>query len=204
MAPIIVLAAHPQLEHSRATRSLMEAAARLDPARVQVRDLYALYPDYFIDVAAEQALLVQARLLVWLHPVHWYSMPPLLKLWLDEVFAFGWAYGPGGNALRGKDLWLAASTGGPADSYRPDGYNRYFFDAFLHPYEQTAALVGMRWLPPLVQHGAHRATQADLDSHAELFAQRLASWPNWPELSQLDEALHCDVPADARPTDTQA
>ena len=57
MADILVIAAHPQLEHSRVTRTLMEAAARLDPARVEVRDLYALYPDYFLDAAAEQALL---------------------------------------------------------------------------------------------------------------------------------------------------
>ena len=70
MAKVLVIAAHPQLDHSRATRSLMDAAARLDPARVQVRDLYALYPDYFIDVATEQAQLLQAQLVVWLHPVH--------------------------------------------------------------------------------------------------------------------------------------
>jgi glutathione-regulated potassium-efflux system ancillary protein KefF len=201
MAEILLIAAHPQLEHSRATRALMEAAARADPGRVQVRDLYALYPDYFIDTAAEQALLAEARLLVWLHPVHWYSMPPLLKLWLDEVFAFGWAYGPGGRALAGKDLWLAASTGGPDNSYRPDGYNRYFFDAFLHPYEQTAALVGMRWLPPLVLHGAHRVDEAVLAAHAELFAERLRSWPQWPELADIEPQAPCDVPADARPQD---
>lgn len=200
MAQILVIAAHPQLDHSRATRTLMQAAARLDPARVAVRDLYALYPDYFIDVSAEQALLAQAQLLVWLHPVHWYSMPPLLKLWLDEVFTFGWAYGPGGRALVGKHLWLATSTGGPQASYQPDGYNRYFFDAFMHPNEQTAALCGMRWLPPLVLHGAHRADQAELDAHADMFAQRLQTWPAWPELDELDDTLPCDVPADARPT----
>jgi glutathione-regulated potassium-efflux system ancillary protein KefF len=204
MAEILVIAAHPQLDHSRATRTLMEAAARLDPARVAVRDLYALYPDYFIDVAAEQALLAEARLLVWLHPVHWYSMPPLLKLWLDEVFTFGWAYGPGGRALVDKHLWLAASTGGPEASYQPDGYNRYFFDAFMHPNEQTAALCGMRWLPPLVLHGAHRADQAELDAHAAVFAQRLQTWPAWPELDELDDTLPCDVPADARPTPDSA
>lgn len=199
MAEIVVIAAHPQLDHSHATRSLMEAAAQLDPARVEVRDLYALYPDYFIDVKAEQAVLMQARLVVWLHPVHWYSMPPLMKLWLDEVFSFGWAYGPGGRALAGKDLWLAASTGGPQSSYRPDGYNRYFFDAFLHPHEQTAALCGMRWLPPLVLHDAHNVQAPLLAEHAQLFAQRLLSWPTWPELHELDGAQPCDVPADARP-----
>ena len=199
MAEILVIAAHPQLEHSRATFALMEAAARAAPARVEVCDLYALYPDYFIDVAAEQARLKDARLLVWLHPVQWYSMPPLLKLWLDEVFAFGWAYGPGGTALAGKDLWLAASTGGPETSYRPDGHNRYFFDAFLHPCEQTAALCGMRWLPPLVLHGAHRVDEATLAAHAGLFAERLRTWPQWPELADLEVAAPCEVPADARP-----
>ena len=204
MADILVIAAHPQLDHSRATRALMDAAAGLGADRVQVRDLYALYPDYFIDTASEQALLVQARLLVWLHPVHWYSMPPLLKLWLDEVFAFGWAYGPGGRALAGKDLWLAASTGGPQDSYRPDGYNRYFFDAFLHPCEQTAALCGTRWLPPLVLHGAHRAGAAELAAHAALFAQRLQTWPDWSEISEMETAPVCDVPADARPPERDA
>ena len=200
MAQILVIAAHPHMEHSRVTRSLLQAAAAAGP-RVVVRDLYTLYPDYFIDVAAERAALADAALVVWLHPVHWYSMPPMLKLWLDEVFGFGWAYGPGGRALAGKDLWLACSTGGPAASYRPDGYNRYFFDAFLYPYEQTAALVGMRWLPPLVLHGAHHADTATIQAHAAMLAERLASWPQWPEIAELDPVPDCAVPADARPQD---
>ena len=87
----------------------------------------------------------------------------------------------------------------PQESYRPDGYNRYFFDAFLHPCEQTAALCSMRWLPPLVLHGAHRIDKDALAAHATLFAQRLASWPDWPEIAEMDPAPLCDVPADARP-----
>lgn len=199
MADILVIAAHPELTHSRVTRSLMHTLRRAELQDVALRDLYALYPDYDIDVAAEQALLAAARLVVWLHPVHWYSMPPMMKLWLDESLAFGWAYGPGGEALRGKDLWLVASTGGPEESYRPDGHNRYFFDAFLHPYEQTAALVGMRWLPPLVLHGAHRVDEAALAAHGELFLDRLAAWPDWPEIEAMEPAVECTVPADARP-----
>ncbi|MBL8345866.1 MAG: NAD(P)H-dependent oxidoreductase [Rubrivivax sp.] len=202
MAEIVVIAAHPALEHSRVASRLLQALAQEAAAgggRVEVRDLYALYPDYFIDVAVEQAALQAAQLVVWLQPIHWYSMPPLLKLWLDEVFAFGWAYGPGGTALRGKDLWLVASTGGPETSYHPAGYNRYFFDAYLPPYEQTARLTGMRWLPPLVLHGAHRVDEAALTGHAQMFAQRLGMWPDWPELAGLEPEAGCDVPADARP-----
>ena len=197
-ADVLVIAAHPQLEHSRINRRLMKAAAGSATA-VQVRDLYALYPDYLIDIEAEQALLHAARLIVWQHPIQWYSMPALMKLWVDEVLAFGWAYGPGGTALRGKDLWLVATTGGPVDSYHPDSYNRYFFDAFLPPYEQTAALCGMRFLPPLLLHGAHRAEEAEVAAHAQVYADRLASHPHWPELDELLYGLSQRVPEDARP-----
>jgi glutathione-regulated potassium-efflux system ancillary protein KefF len=198
MPRTLVLLAHPQLEHSRVSRALA-AAART--AGVEVRDLYALYPDYLIDVAAEQAALQGVDLLVWLHPIHWYGMPPLMKLWLDEVFAFGWAYGVGGHALQGADLWLVTSTGGPEASYHPSGYNRFFFDAFLPPYDQTAALAGMRFLPPLVLHGAHRASSGAVAAHAAVFAERLSSYPDWPELADLPECAACEVPADARPAD---
>ena len=198
MPRTLVILAHPQLEHSRANRALADAARA---AGIELRDLYALYPDYLVDVAAEQAALAGVDLLVWLHPIHWYGMPPLMKLWLDEVFGFGWAYGPGGQALRGKALWLALSTGGSQDSYRPGGHNRHFFDAFLPPYEQTAALAGMRFLPPLLQHGAHRLSDAELAAHAELFVQRLASYPDWPDLAELEPCAPCHVPSDARPAD---
>ena len=199
---VLVLAAHPQMEQSRINRAMLQAAAGAAAAsngRIELRDLYALYPDYFIDSATERARLASARLVVMQCPVHWYSLPPLLKLWLDEVLAFGWAYGPGGAALQGKDLWLALSTGGSQQAYSPEGYNRYFFDAYLPPYEQTARLAGMRWLPPLVLHGAHRVDEAGLAAHAELFAERLRQWPEWPEIADLEPAAACEVPADARP-----
>jgi glutathione-regulated potassium-efflux system ancillary protein KefF len=199
---VLVITAHPQMEQSRINRRMMRSVSKLSadtPSPVIVRDLYALYPDYLIDVAAEQALLAQASLLVWQHPIHWYSMPPLMKLWVDDVLSFGWAYGPGGTALRGKDLWLVATTGGPEESYHPESYNRYFFDAFLPPYEQTAALCGMRFLPPLLLHGAHRADDTQIAAHENLFADRLATYPRWPELDELLYGLTRPVPEDARP-----
>jgi glutathione-regulated potassium-efflux system ancillary protein KefF len=203
-AEVLVIVAHPQLEQSRANRRLMKAAAdaaQRSQGRIVVRDLYALYPDYLIDVPAEQALLARARLVVWQHPIHWYHMPPLMKLWVDEVLAFGWAYGPDGQALQGKDLWLVASTGGPQDSYRPESYNRYFFDAFLPPYEQTAALCGLRFLPPLMLHGAHRVSSAEIDAHAQTYAQHLLDHPDWPELDDLPDCVACVVPESARPAE---
>jgi len=199
MAEVIVIVAHPRMQHSRVSRTLMQSAAALSSERIEVRDLYALYPDFLIDVAAEQQVLAHARLVVWLHPLHWYGMTPLLKLWVDEVLSFGWAYGPGGTALTGKDLWLVTSTGGPESSYAPHGANRHFIDAFWPPYEQTAALCGMRFLPPMVLHGAHQATEETLRQHADVFRDRLERYPNWPELADLQPDSCSSVAAGERP-----
>ncbi|WP_119154969.1 NAD(P)H-dependent oxidoreductase [Caldimonas tepidiphila] len=202
MPHVLVLAAHPDLRVSRVNRRLLAAARSIAgerPQRLEVRELYALYPDFAIDVAAEQAAAARADLIVWQHPMQWYAMPALMKLWVDEVLAHGWAYGRGGSVLAGKDLWPVLSTGGSERAYRPDGYNRHFFDAFLPPYEQTAALCGMRMLPPMVLHGAHAADDAEIASHAAVYAERLRSYPDWPEIESLDPCPQCDVPAADRP-----
>ncbi|WP_454907702.1 glutathione-regulated potassium-efflux system oxidoreductase KefF [Variovorax gossypii] len=196
---IYVLAAHPHWRDSRVNRRML-AAARAVPD-VEVNDLYGSYPDFSIDVEEEQARLAKASLVVLLHPIQWYSMPALQKLWLDDVLTYGWAYGPGGTALQGKDLWLVATTGSPEPSYHPQSYHRYFFDAFLPPYEQTAALCGMRFLPPLIFHGARSAPEAEVEAHVQTFAQRLGSYPDWPEIEELDTCIACPVPEADRPAD---
>ena len=196
---IYVLAAHPHWRDSRVNRRML-AAARGVPG-VDVNDLYGSYPDFAIDVEAEHARLAKASLVVLLHPIQWYSMPALQKLWLDDVLSYGWAYGPGGAALQGKDFWLVATTGSPEASYHPQGYHRYFFDAFLPPYEQTAALCGMRFLPPLVLHGARSAAEDEVAAHVGVFAQRLGSYPQWPELEELDACVACPVPETDRPAE---
>lgn len=53
---ILIILAHPSLRQSLANRRLAEAAAQVDG--VTVHDLYAEYPDFKIDVAREQALLL--------------------------------------------------------------------------------------------------------------------------------------------------
>lgn len=200
-ARILVLVAHPNLHQSHVNRPLIKAAQAVP--HVQVRDLYALYPDYAIDVAAEQAAILDADLIVWQHPMHWYGMPPLMKLWVDEVLSHGWAYGhqdgQATQALRGKDLWLVVSTGGTEEAYHPQGYNRYFFEAFLPPYEQTAVLCGLRFLPPMVQHGAHHLQPEDMLAHARTYASRLTSYPQWPEIEGMADCPDCVMPLDERP-----
>jgi glutathione-regulated potassium-efflux system ancillary protein KefF len=176
---ILILYAHPTPHLSRVNRRLYEAAKTVP--NVKVQDLYETYPDFDIDVKQEQALLAESDLIVFQHPIQWYGMPSLLKEWVDVVLEFGWAYGPDGTALKGKNFWLVASTGSPGSSYQDDANHGHAFSAFLPPFKQTAVLCGMRWLPPLILHGARRADDPVIDAHAANYRQLLQTYPNWPE-----------------------
>lgn len=191
---IYVVAAHPHWSTSRVNGSVLDAVR--GQAGVLVNDLYASYPDYDIDVEREQARLAAARLVVLQFPVHWYAAPPLLKLWLDDVLTLGWAYGRAGVALQGKDLWVVASTGGPQEAYAPGGYNRHPIDDYLLPLHQVARLCGMRWLPPLVLHGANGVTQDRIAQHAAQVGEHLRTWPAWAMAAAVDRA---EIPASDRP-----
>lgn len=74
---ILIIYAHPYPQHSHANKRMLEQAGTLEG--VEIRSLYQLYPDFNIDVAAEQAALARADLVIWQHPMQWYSVPPLLE-----------------------------------------------------------------------------------------------------------------------------
>ncbi len=161
---VLVLFAHPALEKSRVGIRLAEAAR--DVPGVTFHDLYEEYPDFDVDVVREQELLAAADLVVLQHPFFWYSTPALFKQWEDLVLTHGWAYGTGGDALEGKTLMSAITTGGREEAYCCEGSNRFTMRELLTPLEQTAVLCGMRWLPPFVAHGTLGMSTEQMDDHA--------------------------------------
>jgi NAD(P)H dehydrogenase (quinone) len=79
------------------------------------------------DVAAEQARIDRADALVLVYPVYWWSMPGLLKGWIDRVFANGWAYDEGPDTKLVKKLHhlrvhLVAIAGADMRTYARHGY----------------------------------------------------------------------------------
>ena len=164
---VLILLAHPALDRSRVNRPLAEAVRGLDG--VSFRDLYEEYPDLDIDVPAEQALLERHDVVVWQHPLYWYSTPAILKEWQDLVLEHGWAYGSGGTALHGKILVQALTAGGSEDAYCREGSNSFTVRELLAPVEQTARLCGMLWLPPFAVHGTHRLSDAEVAEHARQY-----------------------------------
>lgn len=167
MPRILILFAHPALEHSRVHRRLIEGIDELPD--VTFRDLYQLYPDFYVDVGKEQELLLMHDFIVWQHPLYWYSTPPLLKQYIDLVFEHQWAYGERGIYLRGKQAMNVLTAGGGRATYCAEDYNGYQIKDFLRPLEQTASLCGMDYLPPYAIHGTHRLLDAEIADERERY-----------------------------------
>ena len=168
---VLVNVFHPKLNSSAVNRLWAERLT--GETGVTVRKIYELYPDGKIDVAAEQAALLAHDRLVFQHPFYWYSIPPLMKQWLDDVLTYNWAYGPQGKALAGKEWVSAISTGGPADSYQAGGYNGYSMSEFIKPLQQTANLIQTKFLPGFIFHGAVRASEDDVRQSADDMAKHI-------------------------------
>lgn len=169
----LVIVAHPNIGESRINKKLMEEiAAQPD---VTVHELYREYPKEQIDVEKEQRLLLENERIVLQFPLYWYSTPSLLKKWQDMVLGYGWAYGPGGNKLHGKELLIAASTGGPEHSYVAGGYNHYSMSELLKPLQATSNLIGTKFLIPYVFHKAMMASDEELEAGAKDYVSHVLS-----------------------------
>lgn len=172
---VLVVAAHPDLNKSRVNKRWMEA---LRSAPVTINSIYQEYPDGNIDVEREQKLLSEHDRIVLQFPFYWYSVPYLLKRWFEEVLAFGWAYGPGGVRLQGKELVVAVSVGGPGESYQAGGYNNYSISELLKPLQATSSLIGANYLPVFKLHGAVIAKEEEIARSADAYLEHILN----PEL----------------------
>jgi glutathione-regulated potassium-efflux system ancillary protein KefG len=161
------------MERSRANLILAQAAVGVPG--VSLLDLYETYPDFMIDVDREQQRLVEHETIALQFPMYWYSTPALIKEWLDLVWLHGFAYGRGGDALQGKRMFVACSTGSGEDAYGPKGAHRFSIEEFLRPLEQTARLCGMSWEAPFVVHSSSVKTDAALKREAQAYRRRLAA-----------------------------
>jgi glutathione-regulated potassium-efflux system ancillary protein KefG len=171
MNKILILFAHPRFEKSRNNRVLLAEVDKIDG--LTLHDLYEEYPDFNIDTEREKALLTAHDIIVWHFPFYMYSAPAMLKQWMDTVLEYGWAHGSKGDALAGKTAFVTLTAGGSRDVYAADGRNRYTIREFLFPFEQTAVLCKMAYLPPFVVHGTYLLTDQELAAQASLYSQLL-------------------------------
>ncbi|OXL86831.1 general stress protein [Paenibacillus sp. SSG-1] len=165
----MVIVSHPDLSQSKANRALLEALPK--HTDIHVRDLYQEYPDWQIDADREKQLLLAYDRIVLQFPFYWYSSPPLLKKWFDDVLTPGWAYGPGGEHLKGKEFIVVTTAGGTDKSFQAGGDNWFTISELLKPIHLTIAHCHGTFLPPFVVYNANRASQEQLKAEGIRYAE---------------------------------
>ncbi len=188
MNKILALFAHPAIHKSMVNRRLIRIYREFK--NVTFRDLYDIYPEFMIDVDKEQELLLEHDIVIFQHPIYWYSCPPILKQWMDLVLKNGFAYGDG-NALVGKRLLSTVSTGKDNDDYSIDGVHNHRLRNFLLPFQQTATFCGMNYLPPFVAFSSgNRYDQIRLGEHLQQYRVILTALSDrqfdWSSIASLD------------------
>ena len=138
----LIIYAHPNPKSfNHAVKEIVEEKLRAAGQEVEVRDLYAMGFDAVLkgsdfisfkqgktppDIQREQEYIRKAGTLIFIHPVWWFSMPAILKGYIDRVFSHGFAYATTGESLKGllsdKKAMIFNTTGGSEETYESFGF----------------------------------------------------------------------------------
>ena len=163
----LVILAHPNIDDSRVNKRWKQELVQY-PDEIAIHELYKEYPDWNIDVEREQRLLEAHNHIIFQFPLYWYSYPPLLKKWLDDVFTHGWAYGSKGNKLNDKKFGIAMSIGDKKENYSPAGSISFTVDEVITPFKASMIHVGAIVLPYLAVFGSSfQASNEEINQSAK-------------------------------------
>lgn len=137
-------------------------------------------------LAAEMGKLERADLVIFTAPVWWFSVPAILKGWIDKVLALNFAYGHTATyetgLLKGKRAMLAMTAGGPVPWYTAEGVNGTFDTNFYHVHHGVFWYCGMTVLEPFVAFGAGRADEAQRAAYLDAWRTRLETLDQSPRV----------------------
>jgi NAD(P)H dehydrogenase (quinone) len=145
------------------------------------------------DVAAEQAKLLRADAVVLQFPLWWFSMPAILKGWVDRVFAHGFAIGvprpepSGGSAAPGRQRWarygegtlagrrgmVAITTGARGEQFGPRGINGPLEDVLFPITRGVLFYTGLAVVPSFVVYRTVRLPEREFRTVADAYVERL-------------------------------
>ena len=155
----LIISGHPDLKNSVANAAILDEFNKHLPD-AEIRKLDELYPDGNIDVEAEQAALKEADLIVWQFPFWWYTLPWLMKKWLDLVFVHGFAHGSTA-VLGGKKLLISLTTGAPSFCYTGKADALGDIDKMMEMYRSLALVCKLDYQGAMFLHEVSYAGRED-------------------------------------------
>lgn len=135
------------------------------------------------DIIAEQEKLLAADAVILKFPLWWFSMPAIMKGWIERTYAYGFAYGYkdagnsyryGDGALKGKRAMLSVMCGGPADDYLPRGINAPLEQLLFPITHGNLFYPGMDVLPTFAVYGTGRIGGSGVAAAESAWRRRLA------------------------------
>jgi NAD(P)H dehydrogenase (quinone) len=153
-----------------------------DPAcfRYQREQIHATAAGLFVpQLKAEMEKLAWADFVIFQFPLWWFSLPAILKGWVDRVFAMGFSYNIGQSyekgVFRGKRAMLSFTTGGPPATYGPTGKNGRIEELIRHIQYGMLHFIGMDVLPPFIAYSASRVPPEQRQAYLDSYRDRLLS-----------------------------
>lgn len=141
-------------------------------------DLATVTHGFVPELEAEIAKLEVADLMIWQFPLWWFSVPGILKGWVDKVFAFNRIYGRGRiyekGKFRGRRAMLSLTTGGSGEAaYQPDGFNGDI-NGILRPINRgMLQFLGYDVLKPQIVYGPAQASDEARQAALAAWRERL-------------------------------
>lgn len=165
----LVIVSHPYPEQSKVISALEQVAKSISD--INVRNLETLYGNdpMAFDIAAEQAACEDMDRIIFLFPIHWFNLTPMLKAYLNAVWTYGWAFGPDGTALKDKEMLVVASAGASQHTYSHAGLIQSTAEEVLIPMKASALYVGMKYKEPVVFYNALGASESQVEEFKQVF-----------------------------------
>jgi glutathione-regulated potassium-efflux system ancillary protein KefF len=167
-AATLVIASHPYPDRSIVNKALWSTVQSVPG--VVFRRLEALYGDNTrgIDVETEKKFCEGMDRVVFMFPLHWFNLTPMLKAYMNEIWT-QWAP----HALKGKKLMVVTTVGADASAYTHKGRIGLTIQEVLAPMRACANYAGMTYMEPLAFLGVSGVDEQAIRSYQAQLAQRL-------------------------------
>lgn len=204
---VLIVFAHPESKSfNGALRDVAVAALKEQGHEVQVSDLYQmrwrpalgvedfigerLNPD-FLDLSAEQEFMsaptpdvheeqqkvLWCDLIIFQYPLWWFTMPAILKGWVDRVMTRGFAYATGckydNGMLKGRKAMISTTTGTASSLYEPDGIDGDINHILWPVHNGIFRYLGFEVLPPHISWMPARVSPEERKAYLDSYAARM-------------------------------
>jgi len=144
----------------------------------QLEEMHATKNGGFADdIEAEQQKVEWCDLMIWQFPIWWFTVPAILKGWVDRVFAMGRFYGSDRcyekGVFKGKKAMLSFTVGANENAYLKNGLHGDPYGVLKPIHRGILHFTGFDVLRPQVVYAPVRQTAAQRELELAGWAERL-------------------------------